>query len=57
MSGGVDSPATTDRHEAEYEWDSSYTAVQCRCGFYRIAEGRDVAEREYANHIDNQGNS
>jgi hypothetical protein len=39
-------------HEAQYEFDGAEYAVYCLCGFYRIAERHDVAEREYFNHVD-----
>lgn len=46
-------PRSNDgKHGATYEWDGPYTSVRCICGFFRIGESHDVAEREYMNHID-----
>lgn len=41
-------------HGATFEWDGPWTAVSCICGFYRIAESHEVAEREYMNHFPEQ---
>lgn len=41
------------KHEAQYETYEGWTTVQCACAnFYRICESEEVAEAEFANHVD-----
>lgn len=46
----------TTAHEADYEFDGYEYRVCCSCGyFYRVCESQEVAETEFANHVDLSG--